>query len=234
MLFVLFLALVGDTSGWSLLVGRHHAQIPRNPLWMAYPSPSREFQKGDGGVRRNAQPIAPINQFIKADKVRVIAPGNETDEDGMPSEVMLGIFSLSEALDKAAALELDLVMINDKGDPPVCKIIDYGKFKYSQEKKKKENAKKQVKSEIKEVKMSYKIDDHDFDVRVRAVQRFLGEGDRVKVVVQFKGREMQHKDLGKELLERIYKPIEEIASMDSTPKVEGRSMTMLVGPKQKP
>lgn len=81
--------------------------------------------------------------------------------------------------------------------------------------------------------MSYKIDDHDFDVRVRAVQRFLGEGDRVKVVVQFKGREMQHKDLGKELLERIYKPIEEIASMDSTPKVEGRSMTMLVSLKQK-
>ncbi len=92
---------------------------------------------------------------------------------------------------------LDLVMINENGDPPVCKIIDYGKYQYAMEKKKKENAKKQSKSEIKEVKMSYKIDEHDFQVRMRNVKKFLGTGDRVKVVVQFKGREMQHKDLGR-------------------------------------
>lgn len=199
---------------------------------MAVGSPSREFQKGDGGVRRQPANVVPINEFIKADKVRVIAPGNETDEDGMPSEIMLGIFPLAEALQKAESYDLDLVMLNDKGDPPVVKIIDYGKFKYYLEKKKKENSKKQVKSEIKEVKMSYKIDDHDFDVRVRAVQKFLTAGDRVKVVVVFKGREMQHKDLGKDLLDRIYKPIEDVASMESSPKVEGRSMTMLVGPKK--
>ena len=92
---------------------------------------------------------------------------------------MLGIFSYDEAMDKAEEMELDLVMINDKADPPVCKIIDYGKFKYIQEKKKKDNVKKQIKQEVKEVKMSYKIDQHDFDVRMRAVQRFLEDGDRV-------------------------------------------------------
>ena len=184
-------------------------------------------------MRRVAANVVPINKEIKADTVRVIAPGNETDEDGIPNEIMLGIYPLAEALAKAEEYELDLVLINDKGDPPVCKIIDYGKFKYSLEKKKKENAKKQVKSEIKEVKMSYKIDDHDFDVRVRAVQRFIADGDRVKVVVVFKGREMQFKDLGKELLDRIYAPVQEIAVLEAPPKVEGRSYAMMVGPKQK-
>ena len=119
-------------------------------------------------------PPPPINQFIKADRVRLIAPGDEIGEDKM-----LGIFSLSEALQQAEQYEMDLVMINDKGDPPVCKIIDYGKYKYSQEKKKKENMKKQIKVDIKEVKMSYKIDQHDFEVRMRAVQKFLADGDRV-------------------------------------------------------
>jgi len=183
-------------------------------------------------VRRAPANLVPINEQIKVDQVRVIAPGDDVDEDGMPTEVMVGIFPIAEARKMAEGMDLDLVLINDKGDPPVAKIIDYGKYKYAMEKKKKENAKKQVKSEIKEVKMSYKIDDHDFDVRVRAVQRFLADGDRVKVMVVFKGREMQHKDLGKELLERIYKPIEEIASMDSSPKIEGRAISMLVGPKQ--
>jgi len=173
-----------------------------------------------------------INELIKADRVRLIVPGNETDEDGERTEVMLGIFSIAEALQKAEEFEMDLVLLNDKADPPVCKVIDYGKFKYSQEKKKKENLKKQVKMEIKEVKMSYKIDQHDFDVRMRAVQKFIGDGDRVKVVVQFKGREMQHKDLGRDLLMKIYTPIEEIATMESAPKMEGRAIAMLVGPKK--
>ena len=212
----------------------------------------------------------PINEFIKADRVRLIVPAtkkdkesaditnsNDADEDededdeedddeeddeeeeddddndnDERTEIMHGIVSLSEALKIADSFNLDLVMINDKGDPPVCKVIDYGKYKYSQEKKKKENMKKQIKTEIKEVKMSYKIDQHDFDVRMRAVQKFLGEGDRVKVVVQFKGREMQHKDLGRELLMKIYQPIENVAVMESSPKMEGRAITMLVSPKK--
>lgn len=145
---------------------------------------------------------------------------------------MLGIFAIKEAIEKAEEMELDLVLINEKADPPVCKIIDYGKFKYIQEKKKKDNLKKQIKTEIKEVKMSYKIDQHDFDVRMRAVQKFLEDGDRVKVIVQFKGREIQHKDLGKDLLMRIFKPVEETALMEGTPKIEGKSVTMLLGPKK--
>ena len=100
------------------------------------------------------------------------------------------------------------------------------------DRKKKENAKKQTKQEIKEVKMSYKIDTHDFDVRLRAVQKFIAEGDRVKVVIQFKGREIQHKDLGRELLQKIFKTVEDTSVMESIPKEEGRSIAMLLGPKQ--
>ena len=115
-----------------------------------------------------------LRSYHEFQSYRLIVPGNVTGE-----ETMLGIFDIKEALAKAEEMELDLVLINDKADPPVCKVIDYGKFKYIQEKKKKDNMKKQVKSEIKEVKMSYKIDQHDFDVRQRAVQKFLEDGDRV-------------------------------------------------------
>jgi translation initiation factor IF-3 len=130
-------------------------------------------QQYNRGSRPSAVP-PPINQYIRADRVRLIAPGNDTGD-----EIMLGIFSLSDALLEADKFQMDLVMINENGDPPVCKIIDYGKYKYSLEKKKKENLKKQVNVDIKEVKMSYKIDQHDFDVRMRAVRKFLGEGDKV-------------------------------------------------------
>lgn len=124
-------------------------------------------------------PDVPINEQIKISPVRLIVPGNLT-EDGEPTDHMLGIFPIAEALKTAETYEMDLVLINDKADPPVCKVIDYGKYKYSQEKKKKENVKKQSKSELKEVKMSYKIDQHDFDVRVRAVQKFISDGDKVR------------------------------------------------------
>lgn len=130
-------------------------------------------QQYNRGSRPSAVP-PPINQYIRAERVRLIAPGNDTGD-----EIMLGIFSLSDALLEADKFQMDLVMINENGDPPVCKIIDYGKYKYSLEKKKKENLKKQVNVDIKEVKMSYKIDQHDFDVRMRAVRKFLGEGDKV-------------------------------------------------------
>jgi translation initiation factor IF-3 len=128
----------------------------------------------DRTKRQPVTPPPPINEFIKVSPVRLIVPGNSTGE-----EVMAGIFPVGEALKMAETMEMDLVLINDKAEPPVCKIIDYGKFKYSVEKKKKENLKKQVKVDIKEVKMSYKIDQHDFDVRLRACQKFLEDGDRV-------------------------------------------------------
>lgn len=123
-------------------------------------------------------PAPPINENIDipTDEVRLIAP----KEDGEPGEEeMLGIFSLEEALEKAEEYELDLVLINEDADPPVCKIIDYGKYKYQLEKRKKDNAKKQIKVDQKEVKLSYKIEQHDFDVRVRSAKKFLTSGDRV-------------------------------------------------------
>ena len=135
-------------------------------------SSPQQFNRGS----RPTTPPPPMNQYIRADRVRLLVPGNDTGD-----EVMLGIFSLADALLEAEKYQMDLVMINDKGDPPVCKVIDYGKYKYSLEKKKKENMKKQVNVDIKEVKMSYKIDQHDFDVRMRAVKKFLGEGDKVNV-----------------------------------------------------
>jgi len=185
------------------------------------------------GQNRNQQNVnmAPqhiLNRLIRAEKVRVIVSGDAAEDD----DKMIGILPIAEALAEAETRGLDLVLINDKGDPPVCKIIDYGKFKYSIEKKKKENSKKQAKVDIKEVKMSYKIDQHDFDVRLRAVQRFIEDGDRVKVIVQFKGRELQHKHLGKELLLKIFKPVEEVCIMESVPKEEGRAVAMLLGPKK--
>jgi translation initiation factor IF-3 len=129
-------------------------------------------QGGGGGT-----PPPPMNTNIKEDQIRLIVPA--VDDDGNPSDEMEGIVATSEALQRAVEMNLDLVMINENADPPVCKIIDYGKYKYAMEKKKKENIKKQVKSEIKEVKMSYKIEQHDFDVRMARVQRFLSDGDRV-------------------------------------------------------
>lgn len=212
-------------SQQALVIARTSIRTNSN-IYMAIPDRSNDRQ------RRPQAPPPPINEYINADRVRLIVPGNETDESGEVSEVMLGIFSLQDALKKANEYELDLVLINDKAEPPVCKVIDYGKFKYSVEKRKKENLKKQAKVEIKEVKMSYKIDQHDFDVRMRAVQKFLNDGDRVKVVVQFKGRELQHKDLGRDLLMKIYQPLEDIAAMESSPKVEGRAMSMLLGLKK--
>ena len=149
-------------------VSRQHRAVSRTELAMS--TSPQQFNRGS----RPSAPPPPINQYIRADRVRLIVPGNDTGD-----EVMLGIFSLADALLEADKFQMDLVMINDKGDPPVCKVIDYGKYKYSLEKKKKENLKKQVNVDIKEVKMSYKIDQHDFDVRMRAVRKFLGEGDKV-------------------------------------------------------
>jgi translation initiation factor IF-3 len=131
-----------------------------------------------------AAPAVPINEQIKFSPVRVIVPGNLT-EDGEPTDVMAGIFPIGEALKMAESYQLDLVLINEKGDPPVCKVIDFGKFKYGLEKRKKENNKKQLKVEVKEVKMSYKIDQHDFDVRLRAVQKFIGDVDKVFITLIF-------------------------------------------------
>lgn len=137
-----------------------------------------------------------------------------------------------EALQLAEEKELDLVLVTDKADPPVCRIIDYGKFKFEQEKKAKEAKKKQHTVEVKEVKMRYKIEKHDYDVRLNQAKRFLQDGDKVKATVMFRGREIQHSDMAKDLLARLAGDLQEFAEVQQFPKQEGRNMMMLLAPKK--
>jgi len=127
---------------------------------------------------------------------------------------------------------LDLVLVSDKADPPVCRIMDYGKFKFEQEKKAREARKKQHTADVKEVKMRYKIEDHDYQVRVNQAVRFLKDGDKVKATITFRGREIQHSDLAEDLLKRMATDLEELAEVQQAPKREGRNMMMLLSPKK--
>jgi translation initiation factor IF-3 len=128
--------------------------------------------------------------------------------------------------------ELDLVLVSDKADPPVCRIMDYGKFKFEQEKKAREARKKQHTADVKEVKMRYKIEDHDYQVRVNQAERFLKSGDKVKATITFRGREIQHSDLAEDLLKRMATDLAELAEVQQAPKREGRNMMMLLSPKK--
>ncbi|MCG8361945.1 MAG: translation initiation factor IF-3 [Pseudanabaenales cyanobacterium] len=166
--------------------------------------------------------VPPINENIRFPKVRVI------DTDG----AQLGIMPPREALGLAEEKELDLVMVSDKADPPVCRIMNYGKYKFEQEKKAREARKRQHNAEVKEVKMRYKIDQHDYLVRVNHAQRFLKAGDKVKATVMFRGREIQHTDLAEDLLKRLAQDLEEFAEVQQHPKREGRNMMMLLSPKK--
>ncbi|MGB9867900.1 MAG: translation initiation factor IF-3 [Bacillota bacterium] len=162
-----------------------------------------------------------INQAIKAKEVRLVSPEGE----------QLGIVSLRDALRAAAERGLDLVEVAPTAKPPVCRIMDYGKYKYEQAKKEKEAKKKQKVSELKEIKVRPTIDDHDFEVKLRSARRFLADGDRVRIVVMFRGREISHLDLGKEILQRFARGVVELAIVEKPPKVEGKNMTMTLAPK---
>jgi translation initiation factor IF-3 len=144
----------------------------------------------------------------------------------------MGIITPQEALRIAQEKELDLVLVSDKADPPVCQIMDYGKYKFEQEKKRKEAKRKQHAAEVKEVKMRYKIEEHDYNVRLSQAQRFLKSGDKVKATVMFRGREIQHSDLAETLLNRMATDLKELAEVQQGPKREGRSMMMLLSPKK--
>ncbi len=137
----------------------------------------------------------------------------------------------AEALARAAEAGLDLVEIAPNSQPPVCKILDYGKFKYQAQKKAAEARKKQRTVEIKEIKMRPNIDTHDYDVKMRSIRRFFEEGDKVKVTLRFRGREMAHQHLGMELLRRIQTDTETYAKMEQFPKMEGRQMMMVLAPR---
>ncbi len=139
---------------------------------------------------------------------------------------------IEEALDAAAEAGLDLVEIAPNSDPPVAKILDHGKFKYQAQKKAAEARKKQKTIDVKEIKMRPNIDTHDYEVKMKAVRRFFDEGDKVKVTLRFRGREMAHQELGVELLQRVKDDVTEIAKVEAEPKLEGRQMVMVLAPVQ--
>ena len=138
---------------------------------------------------------------------------------------------MDDALGRAEEVGLDLVEIAPEAKPPVCKILDYGKFKYEAQKKANEARKKQQVSDVKEIKMRPNIDHHDYDVKMRAMNKFLGEGDKVKVTLRFRGREMAHQELGLKVLERVRDDLGNVSKVEQFPKMEGRQMTMVVAPK---
>ncbi len=144
---------------------------------------------------------------------------------------MIGVVPLQEGLSRADDVGLDLVEVSPNADPPVCKILDYGKFKYIAQKKANETRKKQKTIDVKEIKMRPNIDIHDYDVKMRAITKFLGEGDKVKVTLRFRGREMAHQDLGRDVLERVRVQLDEEAKVEQYPAMEGRQMIMVLAPK---
>ena len=172
--------------------------------------------------KKRTRDLPQINERIRFPKIRVI------DTDG----AQLGIMPPQEALQLAEEKELDLVLLSDKADPPVCRVMDYGKYKFEQEKKAREARKKQHTADVKEVKMRYKIEEHDYNVRVKQAERFLKEGDKVKATVMFRGREIQHSDLAEHLLKRMAKDLEPLGELQQAPKKEGRNMMMLISPKK--
>ena len=144
---------------------------------------------------------------------------------------MVGVLSAEEGLQMAIDAGLDLVEVSPNADPPVCKILDYGKFKYEQQKKRNEARKKQKIIEVKEIKMRPGIDEHDYQVKMRSMQRFLGDGDKVKVTIRFRGREMAHQELGMKVLDRVCDDLDELIKVEMVPQMEGRLMTMVLAPK---
>ena len=144
----------------------------------------------------------------------------------------LGILPISEALRIAQERELDLVEVAPEAVPPVCRIMDFGKFKYQQSRRAKDARKKQTIIQVKEVKMGPKTDDHDFQFKARHVRRFLEDGNKAKVTIRFRGREMAHTELGRKLLDRMSQDLSDIATVESFPKLEGRNLVMILTPKQ--
>jgi translation initiation factor IF-3 len=144
---------------------------------------------------------------------------------------MIGVVTRVAALQAAEAAGLDLVEVSPNADPPVCKILDIGKFKYEAQKKKNEARKRQKVIEVKEIKMRPGIDTHDYDIKMKAVRRFLAEGDKVKVTLRFRGREMVHQEIGVNLLEKVRGELDEIAKVEQFPRMEGRQLIMVVAPK---
>jgi translation initiation factor IF-3 len=162
-----------------------------------------------------------FNEMINVPRVRVI------DDEGEN----LGIMYTREAIEQAFESGLDLVEVSPNADPPVCKFLDVGKYRYEAQKKANLARKTQKTQEIKEIKMRPNIDDHDYDVKMRAMNKFIGEGDKVKVTLRFRGRELSHQQLGMNVLKRVQEDMAEVAKVEAYPRMEGRQMLMVLSPK---
>lgn len=176
---------------------------------------------GRRNFRDNRGPQIRVNHRIRVPEVRVVL------DDG----TMLGVMSTQEALRKAEERSLDLVEINPKSNPPVCKILDYGKYKYEEKKRASEAKKKQTVVELKEVKLRPKTDDHDLNVKLRAARRFIESGNKVKFTVRFRGREITHPERARMQLDWILEHIADLANVEQRPQMEGRTMSLIIAPK---
>ncbi len=176
--------------------------------------PQRDPRGGTGN--RDAR----TNRRIKAREVRVIGPEGE----------QLGVLPVEQALARAQELGMDLVEVSPMAKPPVCKIMDYGKFKYLEKKKQNEAKKKQVVVQLKEVKLRPRTEEHDYDVKIKKVREFLKEANKARITVMFRGREMSHKELGQKVLQRVIEDLRDTAVIEATPRVEGRQMFMILAP----
>jgi translation initiation factor IF-3 len=159
--------------------------------------------------------------MITSPQVRLV------DENGE----QVGVVSTADARRRAESVGLDLLEVSPNAEPPVCKILDYGRFRYEAQKKKNEARKKQKVIEVKEIKMRPNIDTHDYEVKMRSIHRFIEEGDKVKVTMRFRGREMVHQEIGKQVLDRVREEMEPTAKVEQFPKLEGRQMTMVMAPR---
>ncbi|WP_115718725.1 translation initiation factor IF-3 [Gallaecimonas mangrovi] len=164
-----------------------------------------------------------INDLIRIPEVRLIGAEGE----------QLGVVKIQDALAQAETAQMDLVEISPNAEPPVCQIMDYGKFLYEKQKAQKEQKKKQKQIQVKEIKFRPGTDEGDYQVKLRNLVRFLEEGDKAKITLRFRGREMAHQELGRDLLERIKADLEELSVVESFPKMEGRQMVMVLAPKKK-
>ncbi|MGH8972314.1 MAG: translation initiation factor IF-3 [Acidimicrobiia bacterium] len=178
--------------------------------------------------KRSDAPIATtdarINERIRAREVRLVGPNGD----------QIGVKPLPEALHIAREHDLDLVEVAPNANPPVCKIMDFGKFKYEQDVRRKESRRKATNVVIKEMKFRPKIDEHDYTTKTKHVERFLNEGSKVKITIMFRGREMAHPELGKKILDRISEQVRDLATVESSPRVDGRNMVMVLAPAKKP
>ncbi len=165
-----------------------------------------------------------INEEIRAKEVRIIGENGE----------QIGVIATSAALAMAYEKDLDLVLIAPIAEPPVCRIMDYGKYRFERDKREKEARKKQTIVEVKEIQLSCRIDTHDFETKVKHAHRFIGDGNKVRVVVKFKGREMSHLDIGRDMLEKFEQACADVGTVDKRPTLEGRFMSMIINPIKQP